>query len=564
MRDGTLKQLRLAARDAELSAFMFTIKAAAQRFAVGMALCFCVASVAFAVPREPQGATQARTPTLPPSAPNPVSVDVREQLFATLCALDAAGFRLNPDATEANPAREQLRQQMLAQHGPAADAVRKFYREHEMADPTDTLSRFVSFGLGAGPPPKFAFEVRRDELPPDALSLEGFNDILARFYREANLGELWKQHAQDYERGMLTLRAPVANVVLIETSYLREIVKLGSLRSFTVYAEPLVGGKTFFRNFGDHYALVINPNLNIPLDDIRHAFLHFLLDPLAIRYREEARADEPLLNFAARAPRLDIGYHNDYSSFFSECLVRAVELRLRHLAPGQLNAAIDDAERDGFVLVRPLYAGLGGFEKSEPAMTYYLPDLIKSIKVADEERRLQTVKFASTAPPANAPVASPQSPPEKVAPADPDLAADLAAGEREMAAHDPTAASASFQHALASHPHEPRALYGLAVASAQQGDVARARLLFQQVVGAAAADPAGTAEQRPDPLILSWSHIYLGKLYDYDGSRERAIAEYKAALAVPGAPEAARAAAQQGVDVGYQPAQRDRKPGGGL
>ena len=156
-------------------------------------------------------------------------------------------------------------------------------------------------------------------------------------------------------------------------------------------------GRPYFRNYGDHYELVVSPGSDPPMDDIRHAFLHFLLDPMAIRYRAEAARASPLLEYAARAPRLPVEFHDDYSAFFSECLVRAVELRLRHLAPGDLASAIDQAESAGYVLVRPIYAGLSGFEKSEPAMGYYFPDLIKGIDVAAEARRLRGVKFSDAA-----------------------------------------------------------------------------------------------------------------------------------------------------------------------
>ena len=125
-------------------------------------------------------------------------------------------------------------------------------------------------------------------MPPEALSLEGFNPILANFYSEAKLDELWKFYQPDYERGVESLRAPVSNLVFTVTNYLREIIRSSSGRSFSVYVEPLAGDKTIFKTFGDQYALVVRPSTDPPMDDIRHAFLHFLLDPIAIRYRVQA------------------------------------------------------------------------------------------------------------------------------------------------------------------------------------------------------------------------------------------------------------------------------------
>jgi hypothetical protein len=51
-----------------------------------------------------------------------------------------------------------------------------------------------------------------------------------------------------------------------------------------------------------------------------------------------------------------------------------------------------------------------------------------------------------------------------------------------------------------------------------------------------------------DPKILAWSHIYLGRIHDREGNHDLALSEYRAALAVDGAPEAARLAAQHGAE----------------
>ncbi|MCU1341363.1 MAG: hypothetical protein JWN92_786, partial [Candidatus Acidoferrum typicum] len=381
-----------------------------------------------------------------------VSVETRQQLFATLCALDAAGFDSSVDTTNQSAGRVQLRQHMRALQGPAVEALRKYYQEHALADPGITFSRFVSFGLAVGPPPKFAFLLRREDLPPDALALEGFNEVLANFYREAQLDQLWQHYQPDYEKGVEFYTAPLSEVAFTVTSYLREILKSNSPRTFSLYVEPLAGRKTNFRNYGDHYELVVGPISDPPMDDMRHAFLHFLLDPIAIQYRTQAARAAPLLEYAAHAPRLPVEFHDDYSAFFDECLVRAVELRLRRLAPAELASAIDQAESSGYVLVRPIYAGLSGFEKSEPAMGYYLPELIKGIDVAGESRRLRGVKFAEATPAGEAaPPADGAAAAAPVISADP-VEQDLAEGQRQISARNGPAAASSFERVLAAHP----------------------------------------------------------------------------------------------------------------
>ena len=510
----------------------------------GLALALSVLAVL--LPCLPGGG-EAAGQALPPRAPDNVSVESNAQLFATLCALQAAGFEKGVSDAALHPLRARLRAQLLRLEGPATQALRAYYREHELADPAATLSRYVTLALVAGPPPKFRYVMRHDELPPDVLAIEGFNDLLANFYREAQIERLWAQAEPEYEREIARLYGPVGQLVMVTTGYLRELIRSGSPRSFAVYVEPLVGGRTNFRNVGERYAIVLNPGAELPVDEIRHALLHFLLDPLAIRYPHVVAAKRPLLEFAARAPRLPATYRDDFRAFLTECLVRAAELRLRRLPPEKLAAAIDEAEGDGYVLVRAFSRQLALFEKAEPAMSFYFPDLVRGIHVAEESKRLQQVRFsAARAAAAGAPGGDDAQAAE--------LDAWLAEGERQIAAQDAEAAVAAFQRVLAKYPDQPRALYGLAVASILRGDADRAKELLQRLV---VSPPENSRTGAGDPLILAWSHVYLGRIYDVDGKRELAITEYRAALAVEGAPESARLAARRGIEKGYAPGPRD-------
>jgi hypothetical protein len=524
----------------------------------GLAAILLLVALAPAHAQRPAGSAPAASSA--DDARGTVSVDSNRQLFAVMCALDAAGYVPGASISGDTPGRIQFRKRMLALQGPAVDALRKYYAEHALGDSGATFSRFVSFALVVGPPPDFRFQLRRDDLPPEALTLDGFNPILANFYREAKVDDLWKIYRPEYERSVESLRAPISSLVFTVSNYLREIVRLNSGRSFSVYVEPLAGDKTIFRTFGDQYALVVRPGKDVPIDDVRHAFLHFLLDPIAIRYRVQASKTSPLLEFAARAPLLPVDLRDDSSAFFDECLVRAVELRLRRLSPAELASAIDQAEASGFVLVRSIYAGLSGFEKSEPAMGYYLPDLIKGIDMDAEQRRLRGVKFAEAAP---AGVSAPErsQAARKPAPSSNPLDDDLAEGQRQISARNGAAAAAAFERVLASRPDDEQATYGLAVASALQGKPDQARELFTKLIAAAQNPLAGTGAHS-DPSHLSWSHIYLGRMYDVEGKRDLAVVEYRAALAVSGAPDSARTAAQRGIETGYQTPSRDKQSDG--
>jgi tetratricopeptide (TPR) repeat protein len=484
-----------------------------------------------------------------------VSVESSQQLFATMCALDAAGFNSDESTLAEMPSRLKLREDLLKLQGPSVDAVRQFYRDHQLADPGETLSRFITFAVVVGPPPRFEFIVDRDVLPPDALAIEGFQEILANFYRDANLSRRWSEVAPEYDRASQRDESPVRHIVVATNGYLREIYKPKYGHSFTVYVEPLVGKRTNFRNTGDHYSIVIGTG-EFPYDDVQHAYLHFLLDPLPLKFRKEVTAKTPLLNIGAKSPRLPAEYRSDFLAYADECFIKAVELRLWHLKDDKLEAALAEDDQNGFTMVRPLVAQLAKFEKAEPSMSLYFPDLINGIDVPAEQKRLANFVFKTDAELAAGTQAKP-------AMADPTTELDrwLADGDRQIAVQNATAATATFEKILEKYPGEPRAYYGLAVASLLNQDVDRAQQLFQQIVESAHASPAAAAPSPtapainpPNPSVLAWSHVYLGRLHDVADERDQAVVEYRAALAVPGAPEAALVAAQRGADQPYAPA----------
>src|SRR5438445_909191 len=286
-----------------------------------------------------QAPLQAQAPSVPNRARTPaertVTVDGSEAMFTTMCALLAAGYESNISSDNWTVFRAQMRERLRQQQGPAVDAVRQFYRQHELRDPGATLSRYLWFGLVSGPAPAFQPILRRDELPPEIIALEGFSEILSSYYQEQKIGQLWRQVQPVYNREVERLHDPLSQIVFVASGYLREILEPSGPRTFAVVVEPLVGRITNVRNFGDHYALVLSGGEEIPTDVIRHAFLHFLLDPLPLMYPHVTAVKRPLFEKAATAPRLAPELKDDYASYFAECTVRAVELKPNRLSPGE-------------------------------------------------------------------------------------------------------------------------------------------------------------------------------------------------------------------------------------
>jgi hypothetical protein len=343
-------------------------------------LCALMALSVAAHPQEPAQAPESSSKPAPVQHPNApsgpqwraapvtnVTVDGSEAMFATMCALYASGVEANVSSENWKPVRAQLRERLQHQQGPAVDALREFYNKHALADSGAMLSQYIWFALVAGPAPNFTPALRRDELPPEVIALEGFNELLAAYYKEQKIGQLWVQVQPLYNREIDELHDSVSQIVFVATNYLRELANPSNPRTFTIIVEPLVDRITNVRNAGDHYSIVLSGSNDVPVDVVRHAYLHFLLDPLPLLYPHIIAVKRPVFEAAARAPQLAPDLKDDLPSFFGECLVRAVELKLKRMSPGEREAAIAADDAEGYVLVRPLFTALAGFEGSQPS-----------------------------------------------------------------------------------------------------------------------------------------------------------------------------------------------------
>jgi len=490
------------------------------------------------------GAGVARAQSMAQSGsqgPGAIRVRSSQQIFATLCALYAAGYPEIPADTP--PGLRKIVLKLATSNDSSVTALRAFYKDHRLGSNQATLARYVSFAMVVGPPPTFEYMVPQEGLPPDVNDLEGFQKLLAEFYVQEHINELWQQVKPIYDSDVDQLRGPVSGVVTVATAYTRRMEQFDGTRTFTVNVDPLIGSMTNFRIYSQRYEIAVNPAVPGTMAEIRHAFLHFLLDPFPFDDRADVDSKRYLLNYAVKAPRLPDLYKYDVVSYVDECLVRAVELHLQRLSSGDLSSLLDRDDRDGYLMVRPIYYALDTYTRQAVPLNEYFPRLMKSIDVRKEGEREEQVVFA----PADSGSKGPATPAESAAD---QMARWLDLGDQQIATQDAKGAIASFEHVLKVEPKNPRALYGLAVASALNGLGKRAHDLFTQIVQPPVSSYA-------DPSILSWSHVYLGRMNDLAGLRQRAVEEYHAALAVTGLPEAARAAAQDGVKQPYTPGGND-------
>jgi tetratricopeptide (TPR) repeat protein len=447
-------------------------------------------------------------------------------------AANAAGYDADINSPTNSPVRKAVREYLAKQTLPTLAPIQRLLREHRPKDPSAELSQYISFALFCKGPPDFKSVHPDIGWPPDAADLFELPPLLAAFYREANLDQLWRQVQPEYEKALAQYTEPVSRAVLEVNSYLRNPTSgyLGS--RFKVFVE-LMGApnQVQTRNYIDDSFVVVTPSIELPVEDIRHAYLHYLADPLGIKFSEDLKKKSALGDYALGSPLISEMYKKDFIRLATECFIKAVESRI-----ARKPALVDQALREGYVLTPAFAELLVGYEKQDQAMRLYFPDMVASIDMKREEKRLDHVDFVSKpAERTSHTVVVPVAPEPVLSGA----AKTLADAEQAYTDRDLERAKATYLRVLKESDQNPmhaKAYYGLARIAVLQRDPETGDRLFRKVL-----------ELDPDASTKAWSLLYLGRLADSQKERDEAQEFYKQALGVPGLPETVREAAEKGL-----------------
>ncbi len=451
-----------------------------------------------------------------------VTLDSSEQIFDVLAALNAAGYNTGADSGSSDDTRHEVRRLLAAKNIPVAADIAKFYREHQIKDdPGADLGQFISLALLIGPPPDFKLQVNSSDLPPDAKSVEKLLPLLRRFYQQADLQGLWVRVQPREEEARAPYVSTVRRDITLSDAYLRFPAGSYLGRSYHIYI-CLLGApeETQARIYGESYYLVITPAQTLKFSDIRHQYLHFLLDPLAVKYAAEMDEKHDLIQIARKAPALSDDFKDDFSLLMTECLIKAVELRMDK--PKDAAQQVNQLEESGLILTRYFYEALADYQKQDAPISVYYKQMIQGIDVAQEQEDLAKVHFSP--PPA-----------PKILRTTPQLSAEeqlLTDASNLVYQGKYLEAREKYEQVLEKYDaHSERALYGMAVVSSNTRKPDTAEKYFKQTLAVAR-----------DTRIVTWSHIYLGRLYDLESRRDEALAQYRAsALTAPSFPNAVRA-----------------------
>jgi hypothetical protein len=463
-------------------------------------------------------------------------LDASPTLFTVMAALNAAGFDADAGSPNNHPIRAAIKEEILKRNPPSLLALKEFVAKHHLSNPASEFGQYVSFGLSITGPPNFAFTQKDMDVPPDAAALRGLSPLLAAVYKEADLGDLWKRSQKAIDQYLERYHQPVSDAVLQVSLYLRQPTSGVRGRHFQIFIE-LQGppNQIQTRSYGNEYTIVVTPSPELRTFDIRHGYLHYLLDPLATRNAEVLDRKKVLAEHLDRARAISDNYKQDFLLLVTESLIKAVEARMDN-RPDQVQTDL----RQGYILVPYFSEQLPAYEKQAASMQVYYEHLAQAIDLKKEENRLLNTEFDRNPPPTHSVhVAAPPPPPALTGAAKTLDDAEQLYTKRSQDPANLDAAKKLYLAALtqtSDKPMQGAAYYGLGRIALLQRDPETGERMFQKSLAL-----------EPEPQVKVWVLVYLGRLSMAAGESAQAVQFFNDALKVPGASETAQKAAKDGI-----------------
>jgi hypothetical protein len=516
-----------------------------------------------------QAFVQEKTPTLIDPAGPTISLISSEPVFVMAAALNVCGYDEGLEAS--TPVRKHVRDeigQVLAKSEEARtsrDALCLYIAQHRMTGGEKDISQYSSLAVYLTPPPELETTADLTEMPPDATQVAEIVPILKAFATAVDLHGIWLTVHHTYDDEADKVHDPLSQMIVSTNTYLKMPASTYDGRRFIVIIEPqLSPGVANARIYGTDYVVVVSPvEGKVRMTDVRHIYLHYVIDPLLLARANAVDRTQPILKEIRDAP-LEFRYRSDTVPLTIECLIKAIEARTMDTGVPiyKIPASIDRSElpryeheqqvtlekaeavrvatvqhdmSQGFVLTQYFYEQLIQFEKDPASLKDTIGEMVYSMDVDQQVHRARNTVFDKEA---DEDVLQ-RSQPRKLA------GLDLA--EAKLAAGDVATASSMAQKVLASQTDT--------IQSA--ADCARAHFIMARVDLMTAKPDAAidefqkTLTMSKEQRLLSWSHIYLGRMLDLECKRNEAVAEYKEALTVRDGQQDTRIAAERGVKAAY-------------
>jgi hypothetical protein len=516
-----------------------------------------------------QGFQQEKAPSLVDPAGPTISLVSSEPVFLMAAALNACGY--DEGLEESAPVRKRVRDEMSQALAKSEDARAKrdkvclYIAQHRMTGTVKDIAQYISLALYLTPPPELETSAELTEMPPDSTQVVEIVPLLKDFVAAVDLHGIWLAVHPIYDREADRLHDPLSNMIVSTNLYLKLPASTYEGRRFVVVIEPLLSPRTVnARVYGTDYVVVVSPvDGQIRMGDVRHTYLHYVIEPLLYARANAIDRMQPILKEVRDAP-LEFRYRNDTVPLTIECLIKAIEARTmdtgvpvytipagtprselpryeheRQIYQQKVDvvrlAAVRHDMTQGFVLTQYFYEQLIQFEKDPASLRDSIGEMVYSMDVDQQVHRARQIEFDKEA---DGDVLQ-QSKPRKL------TGLDLA--EARLASGDVATASSMARQVLTVHGDT---LESVADSARANFILARADLLAGHPEDAFNGFQKTLATSK-DSRLLAWSHIYLGRMLDLECKRDEAISEYKEALEARDGQQDTRLAAERGVKTAY-------------
>jgi tetratricopeptide (TPR) repeat protein len=513
--------------------------------------------------------SQEKAPSLLDPAGPTITYISLEPVFVMAAALNACGYDEGLD--DSAPVRKHIRDEMnqaLAKSEDARnrrDALCLFIAQHRMTGSERDIAQYVSLALYLTNPPDLELTDDLTAMPPDSTQVVEILPLLRSFVAAVDLHGIWLAAHHTYDDEADKVHDPLSQMIVAANLYLKMPATTYDGRRFIVVIEPqLSPSMVNARVYGTDYVVIVSPvNGKLRMNDVRHTYLHYVIDPLLIARSNAIDREQPILKEIREAP-LEFRFRNNTVDLTIECLIKAIEARTmdtgvpeykipagvdrsqlpryeheRELYQQKVDgvkwAAVGHDMRQGYVLTQYFYEALLQFEKDPASLKDTIGEMVYSMDVDQQIHRARETEFDKEADE------------DVLQRSKPRQLTELDLAEARLATGDAATAGVIAQKVLASQTDT--------IASA--ADVARAHFIMARVdlltghPDEAIDDFQKTLATSKEQRLLAWSHIYLGRMLDLECKRDQALSEYNEAMAVRDGQIDTRIAAERGLKAAY-------------
>lgn len=468
-------------------------------------------------------------------------------------------------------------------------------------------TRYAALSLLMTQPPAFSiFEREENSIPHDLRPLLGFVPLVQEFYINTGIKELFAKYNAISDVYVQAYNRPVGETLYQTLDYFHiRPQTVINMRPLVVTKDDPTGGKKqkqtvitrtrtrqlylvpdplsaigssivrddilnqrdelLARKIGDDYLIIVGPSRTPNLEAVRQAFIRYVIDPMIERHlKASLEYKDQITALVAGVPTAGRQYGTSVYLVLRESLAEAAAARIRRLnatRPGG-GYSEDDATYDlaqaylrGGVLAFHFYDALKGLEKVGINIEDFFDQMVATTKFDREGTRpkefepvVAKVSESRRSSASRSPAAASESSASPIAKKI--LLSDDLIRERKH-----REAKVILEEILAQEPRNARALYGMAQvvnslpspaesdAKADENDKIQSQHDRLKLAIELYKKAIENASKESEGWLIQWSHVFIGRIYDFQEFRSDAISEYEKAIALGElSPEAYKAA----------------------